>query len=344
MSSSFEESPGWLGRASMLANHLRDTELQRPDRHPAPRPPNCVQRLLRSPLLSAESEANLERDRGPRFKMPVGNITNSSRRRLQALAWRGNAHILYRRARVCAVVGSSSKLLDSEDGEEIDAADLVFRMNYPPMDERLRRHIGSRTDVDVNPIQTASKAVLNGSARSVQIYTCSGVERQCLLWSPRRFWGKFAYRGHGLQDVEGKWDRAAPALDMYARMLAESMHHKRGAWNRPTTGFMTVLLALHLCDETRLYGFGMSATQPCAKYYTEVSNRSTCLTPKAYRADVVHSYDAEAAWIRMATRNYTRRSLTCQVLPNLAGMNLKAVNVSWTAFDLESDNDDGNKS
>ena len=323
----------WLARARAVAPYVNDTEIQRPSARPAPRPPRCTSRQLRSPLLSAQSEQNLIRDIG-RFKLP----RNVSLGYLQKLAWRGHAHILSRRHRACAVVGSSSKLLDFRDGDAIDAADLVFRVNHPLVPPILQPHIGSRTDVHVDPLQLAARRVVYHNATSVQIFTCTSNHDfpVCLHFAPRT-----DVRDGRLAD--GRWDKAAPALDVVARMLAASMHYKRGAFDRPTTGFMAVMVALHICDETRLYGFGMSDRQPCAKYIDEegrygITNASDCGGAQSgakYGSDIVHNYDAEQAWLRHATRNYSR-SITCEVLPNLA-LNLSCVGLGYrTAFALDT--------
>ena len=344
----------WLSRAHILSDWCNDTGLQRTYLRPAPRPQRCASRQLRSPLLSANSEEVLRRDdAAKRFRehLPAN--------RTQALAWRGHASILHQRVRSCAVVGSSSKLLDAEDGKAIDAADVIFRMNHAPTPARLQRHVGSRTDVHVDPMHVASRFALRGDA--IQIYSCTTNHDfpGCLHFSPRRWTN--GTNVVSLEAIEGRWDRTAPALDWMGRMIVESMHHRgvakaSGVFNRPTTGLMTVLLALHVCDRTTLYGFGMSAVQPCAKYFREVAhghalgheaaitNASLCgsaKTRETYRTDYLHNYDAEEAWIRQATRNYTRNTLTCEILPDLGlaadKATYKALDASMSVFGLGVD-------
>ena len=137
------------------------------------------------------------------------------------------------------------------------------------------------------------------------------------------------------ESLHSRWDRTAPALDWLARMLIERtpnyMRVERGP-NRPTTGFMAVLIALHLCDETRLYGFGMSTRRPCAKYYSAPrsengnsvsASSSGCgglQSREAYEWDPAHNYEAEQTWLNGATRNFSR-ALTCEsALPVLGGL------------------------
>eukprot|EP00965_Chrysotila_dentata_P045413 1508589-Pleurochrysis_carterae.AAC.1 len=86
---------------------------------PAP-PKGCEKRLLRSPLLSAEHSRVL------RSYYQQGlfrqNFRNTSHVFEHARA--STAPLATRRYRSCAVVGSSSKLLDATDGAKIDSAEL----------------------------------------------------------------------------------------------------------------------------------------------------------------------------------------------------------------------------
>lgn len=102
--------------------------------HPEPRPRECEDRLLRSPLMSAESESNLAALRSAHVLHIPDDLSSKEGARVgptEALAWRGHATLATRRFASCAVVGSSSAILDSEDGHMIDRAELVLRMNHP---------------------------------------------------------------------------------------------------------------------------------------------------------------------------------------------------------------------
>lgn len=98
----------------------------------------------------------------------------------------------------------------------------------------------------------------------------------------------------------------------------------KGRFTRPTTGFVALLLALHVCDEARLFGFGMSARTHCSQYkFAQLDeagwpffDMSRCKrSEEDYVKDRVHNYNAEQQWIATATRNYTRTTLTCRDLP-----------------------------
>ncbi|EOD25089.1 hypothetical protein EMIHUDRAFT_206181 [Emiliania huxleyi CCMP1516] len=275
-------------RAAMLANLVGGPGIfVDPLKKPPPRPVGCEGRLLRSPVLSSAPVDNLAYfHRTKLFKM--ANLTQVTH-----LARRAHVPLAYQRARTCAVVGSSSKLLDAAEGSLIDASELVFRMNHAPVLPELRAYIGSRTDVHVDPIQLhgAFGSINASDATSSQIYTCTSNHDYpgCLTFSPKlsSVSGPHDRRtckhcgARVLAGVSERWDRTFPGLDQYARALMDSTKMPKGRFIRPTTGFVALLLALH----------------------------------EDYVKNRVHNYNAEQQWIATATRNYTRTTLTCRDLP-----------------------------
>ncbi|EOD07902.1 hypothetical protein EMIHUDRAFT_106270 [Emiliania huxleyi CCMP1516] len=309
-------------RAAMLANLVGGPGIfVDPLKKPPPRPVGCEGRLLRSPVLSSAPVDNLAYfHRTKLFKM--ANLTQVTH-----LARRAHVPLAYQRARTCAVVGSSSKLLDAAEGSLIDASELVFRMNHAPVLPELRAYIGSRTDVHVDPIQLhgAFGSINASDATSSQIYTCTSNHDYpgCLTFSPKlsSVSGPHDRRtckhcgARVLAGVSERWDRTFPGLDQYARALMDSTKMPKGRFIRPTTGFVALLLALHVCDEARLFGFGMSARTHCSQYKFAQLDEAGRPFFDMSRSDRVHNYNAEQQWIATATRNYTRTTLTCRDLP-----------------------------
>lgn len=100
------------------------------------------------------------------------------------------------------------------------------------------------------------------------------------------------------------FDRISPRLVGWAR---QALFIRKF----PTTGVIAVLLALHSCEVTRLYGFGPSFTSRCAKYFGD------CLPLKgAYLESGAslgwHEFRIEYAWLAKLTRNFTQREVTCR--------------------------------
>lgn len=216
------------GRRSVLLAELEHAE------GPNMLPQRCQGHQLRSALLSAatvESIALYQRVMGAKFLKGLNLST------VVKAAWRGRAPLARHRVRSCAVVGSSSKLLDRKDGSRIDASDLVIRSNHPPVAPWLDQYVGSRTDVHVEPFQIPPRGTLSRRGEvtikggGVQLFTCT---------SNHDFPGCLGLHS-STNASDGHWDRVAPALDWYARALMESTGvRSQNAFSRPTTGFIVV--------------------------------------------------------------------------------------------------------
>ena len=309
------------GRSSaLLAEVIGDPWRTRPHAEgPNMLPQRCQGHQLGSALLSAATVENIalyQRVMGAKF------LKGSNLSTVVEAAWRGRAPLARHRVRSCAVVGSSSKLLDRKDGLRIDASDLVIRSNHPPVAPWLDRYVGSRTDVHVEPFQIPPRGTLSRRGEvtikggGVQLFTCT---------SNHDFPGCLGLHS-STNASDGHWDRVAPAIDWYARALMKSTGvRSQNAFSRPTTGFIALLVALHSCDTVTLYGYGMSPKQPCPTYRDARQdaqggaflNASHCRGFGEYTRNGVHNYAAEQAWLHAATGNYTRTTLTCEDLPLL---------------------------
>eukprot|EP00965_Chrysotila_dentata_P206291 6183461-Pleurochrysis_carterae.AAC.9 len=275
------------------------------------RPPGCEDRLVPSPLLSTESEGALrvyQKARAVGFRQRAASFP-----KLLSHVRRGRAPLATRRYRTCAVVGSSSNLLDHEDGDRIDAAEVVFRMAHAPTSSHLSKHIGSRTDIYVDSFYVRpAGAELCPSGKKNAEGNCTGpaTDQQILRCGA----GNLACIKHAVSDKsEGKWDRTSPGLEMYAQSLLYGAGKLPKAGKYPSTGFIAILLALHRCDLTTVFGFGFSNKQRCAKYYQTPKQRRC--RPSTYLSDLAHNMPLEHAWLRLLTENYTKSALTCHQLP-----------------------------
>mmetsp|Transcript_11054 Transcript_11054/g.23619 ORF Transcript_11054/g.23619 Transcript_11054/m.23619 type:complete len:623 (+) Transcript_11054:164-2032(+) len=276
-------------------------------------PRGCEGRLLHSPLLSTEHPRVLRSyyQQGL-FRRKFRNVSA-----LVEHARASTAPLATRRYRSCAVVGSSSKLLDATDGAKIDSAELVFRLNNAPTPTQLHKHVGSRTDVyfdafsfrhndsewcPSNKISETGQCL--GARTDQQIFVCWGAMfPDCLLH-------------RAPSGAVGQWDRTSPGLELYARSLVygpDAPSCNGGCRRTPSSGIIAILLALHRCDQTYLYGFGSSPRQPCAKYYYKPG--SPGCKPAGYFNDKYHNMPLEHAWLRFITNNFRRKVLTCHVLP-----------------------------
>jgi len=277
------------------------------------RPAGCETRLLRSPFLSAESLDNLLALQ----KMDAFRTRNSNPSHLLDHARNGGVPLATRRYRSCAVVGSSSTLLDKAQGHLIDAAELVFRLSKPPMPSHLKAYTGTRTDVFMDPwFSRRPRSELCPSGDFDSAGRCLGgkEDQEIFICNGAMFPGCLRHRAPP-EARNNNWDRLSPALLMYARNLVHGPDHPACGFCRlrPSSGVVAILLALHRCDVTTIYGFGISPTQPCAKFYSNPEDEN-CQT-QTYYNDAWHNMPLEHAFLRYITKNHTENSLTCHVLP-----------------------------
>ena len=262
--------------------------------------PVCSRPRLETALFSHESPAGLQKllTRG----QPGASLKGLNKTQIHELSHAVKRSPLARNQsfRHCAVVGSSRNLLDRSDGAAIDAADWVIRVNNAPTSPDLSSHVGSRTDVYVNTHSSrraACTAMASGSDQyhatsshcntSAQVFYCH-VPNVGRCW-----WG--VHQDH--------FDRISPRLVGWARSMLSTRKF-------PTTGFMAVLLALHTCGVTRLYGFGPSFSSSCAKYFGDcLPLHESYLHHKT--SNGWHDTGTEYAWLAMVTNNFTTREVAC---------------------------------
>lgn len=263
--------------------------------------PQAPPPLLPSPFFSDETDATLQSLlRHPVGGSCMGGVSGfsgdwaSQRSVVDSLRilekWRGDARTRpRRRLHRCAVVGSSSSLLQHTFGYEIDRADWVIRINDAPTPVSLHAYVGRRTDVVVKTHETLTHLegfhALPAQAGVLRVYYCH------VPWVSR-CWMEAAHDGY---------ERLSPRLITWARQSIRTLR-----W--PTSGAMAIALSLHLCNSTRLYGFGpdteslqkeSGTTRDCAKYYGPCHSWAYYSGSDVKRAPhkFWHDWQAEARWI-----------------------------------------------
>ena len=247
--------------------------------------------LVETPFLSQESDESLARLYSQPFR---GRNLFALRHSLHdVLSWRAAIRSKHprRRASSCAVVGSSGSLLDARAGASIDENEWVIRANGAPTSAALSAHVGRRTTFYVNAYLPSRGRMPEAHARATpNIFFCQNMwVAEC--WTRTK--------------IDGA-ERLSPWLVDYAARLLRTA-------KAPTTGFMAIVLALHCCNLTRLYGFGEGAVgsggsggggsggsvarakgRGCARYFGRCENAS------AYKEGgrQWHDWSREAAWIR----------------------------------------------
>mmetsp|Transcript_40440 Transcript_40440/g.86249 ORF Transcript_40440/g.86249 Transcript_40440/m.86249 type:complete len:325 (-) Transcript_40440:195-1169(-) len=246
---------------------------------------------------------------------------------------------MQRRWRTCALVGASSSLLGRAQGDAIDAADAVLRLNEAPTpeyqwDARSGPRVGE-VDVGRRTTMRISGAFMRARIKktadppeAIRVVYCQPLHYVDNCW--------WSIPGVVPSDKSpgDAWPRISPRLHMLAlnemwRDLSEiaGVHVPQpGQQKTLSTGAIAIFVALRLCDRLSIFGFGTrrdwddtrvrrrcppegNATRlpkklhpyhGCGKYYGH-----TCIAMNNYleKDTRAHNIQAEHLWIDFLSHN-----------------------------------------
>jgi hypothetical protein len=177
-----------------------------------------------------------------------------------------------RKRRMCAVVGASRNLLGSGYGPLIDAHDLVFRVNRAPRGD-FASDVGWRTTHHVAWPTNLSKE--------------NADRRAYLLWNPLTLHTPDLFDWMlSLVEKDLRWDpeRVRIINPEFVKYLHESWMEERGSF--PSTGLVAMMLAVHVCDEVDIFGFGADAQGRWDRYYEDDPKVPTDLHPADFEGEL----------------------------------------------------------
>jgi len=160
-----------------------------------------------------------------------------------------------RRRKICAVVGPSRNLLGSGYGDLIDAHGVVIRINRAPTEDY---------DSDVG-VKTTHHVMW---PRDLEEHEFD--RRAFLLINPITLHNPDVFdRIVTLAEEDLRWDlgRVRIIHPEFVQYLHESWAENRGDY--PSTGFIALMVALHVCDEVDVFGFGADAEGRWDRYYED---------------------------------------------------------------------------
>ncbi|XP_036001443.1 CMP-N-acetylneuraminate-beta-galactosamide-alpha-2,3-sialyltransferase 1 [Fundulus heteroclitus] len=168
--------------------------------------------------------------------------------------------------RTCAVVGNSVNLKGSHYGQLIDFQDVVIRMNSAKI-KGYEEDVGTKTTHHV--MYPESAVDLHNSTHLV-LFPFKIMD---LEWLIKAF--TTGFYGISYAPVKTKI-RANKDLVMvinpaFMKYSHESWLEKKGAY--PSTGFMTFVFALHICDEVHVFGFGADSDGNWSHYFELLRNK-----------------------------------------------------------------------
>ncbi|XP_056336044.1 CMP-N-acetylneuraminate-beta-galactosamide-alpha-2,3-sialyltransferase 1 [Danio aesculapii] len=153
------------------------------------------------------------------------------------------------RCRTCAVVGNSGNLNGSHYGALIDAHDLVIRINKGPT-EGFERDVGLKTTHRI--IYPESAVDMDNSTYLVLI----PFKTLDLQWLISVFTTKHIDRTYipVKPSIKANRDKVMILHPGFLKYIQERWLQKHGRY--PSTGFITLIFALHICDQVSVFGFG----------------------------------------------------------------------------------------
>ncbi|KAM9737176.1 CMP-N-acetylneuraminate-beta-galactosamide-alpha-2,3-sialyltransferase 1-like isoform 2-T2 [Menidia menidia] len=183
------------------------------------------------------------------------------------------------RCRTCAVVGNSVNLRGSYYGPLIDFKDVVIRMNGAQI-KGYEADVGSRTTHRV--LYPESAVPLDNSTRML-LFPFKLADIEWLINGFTRLPGASPekYRLKANKDLVMVVN---PALMRYTH---EVWLGKKGSY--PSTGFMTFILALHICDEVHVFGFGTDSNGSWSHYWEKPKDKSfqTGINPGHHEFNII---------------------------------------------------------
>ncbi|XP_016086556.1 CMP-N-acetylneuraminate-beta-galactosamide-alpha-2,3-sialyltransferase 1-like isoform X3 [Sinocyclocheilus grahami] len=153
------------------------------------------------------------------------------------------------RCRTCAVVGNSGNLLRSNYGPIIDLHDFVIRINKGPT-EGYEKDVGSKTTHRI--LYPESAVDLDNSTHLVLL----PFKIKDMRWLISAFTTKHITRTYirVRHTVNANRDKVMIIHPEFIKYVYESWLQKHGRY--PSTGFITLIFALHICDQVDVFGFG----------------------------------------------------------------------------------------
>ncbi|XP_075041062.1 alpha-N-acetylneuraminate alpha-2,8-sialyltransferase ST8SIA3 [Mixophyes fleayi] len=185
----------------------------------------------------------------------VFSISNNFRSLLPDTSPIANKHY-----NICAVIGNSGILTESQCGPEIDRADFVFRCNFAPT-EAFQKDVGRKTNLTTfNPsiLEKYYNNLLTIQDRNNFFLNLKKLD-DAILWIPAFFFHTSATVTRTLVDffVEHR-----DQLKVQLAWPGNIMQHVNRYWKnkhlspkRLSTGILMYTLASSICEEIHLYGF-----------------------------------------------------------------------------------------
>ncbi|CAM4638712.1 unnamed protein product [Leuciscus chuanchicus] len=188
------------------------------------------------------------------------------------------------RCRTCAVVGNSGNLVGSFYGPLIDSHDFVMRMNKAPV-EGYEKDVGSRTthrflypESAIHLDNTTHLVLLPFKTLDIQWVTSALTDGTI---KRTRF--------KVIDKLRANKDKVMVIHPAFMHYVHTTWLHIKSKRSYPSTGFLVLMFALHICDEVSVFGFGANSKGTWHHYFENM--------PKNFKRTGKHSGGIETQTI-----------------------------------------------
>ncbi|XP_032413224.1 CMP-N-acetylneuraminate-beta-galactosamide-alpha-2,3-sialyltransferase 1-like [Xiphophorus hellerii] len=169
--------------------------------------------------------------------------------------------------RTCAVVGNSANLKGSRYGSLIDYQDVVMRMNAAPT-KNYESNVGTKT---THRVMYPERAVDLDNSTHLVLFPFKINDLQWVIKAiTTGFYGR-SYVPIKFK-IKANKDLVMVVNPGYMRYVHEIWLKKKGDY--PSTDFMALILALQICDEVSVFGYGADDDGNWSHYFETVKSKN----------------------------------------------------------------------
>ncbi|KAG9355469.1 hypothetical protein JZ751_000307 [Albula glossodonta] len=153
------------------------------------------------------------------------------------------------RCRTCAVVGNSGNLVGSKYGSLIDSSEFIIRMNHAPT-FGFEEDVGRKTTHHVMYPESAKNLQ---NTTSLVLIPFKTLDLQWIISALTTGSIKHTYLPV-LSKIKANKDKVLIYSPTFFKYVYDTWLEGHGRY--PSTGFLALMFAVHICDEVNVYGFG----------------------------------------------------------------------------------------
>ncbi|XP_040045091.1 CMP-N-acetylneuraminate-beta-galactosamide-alpha-2,3-sialyltransferase 1 [Gasterosteus aculeatus] len=154
-----------------------------------------------------------------------------------------------KRCRTCAVVGNSGNLKGAQYGALIDSFDFVVRMNQAPT-TGFEEDVGAKTTHHLMYPESAKDL---DNTTSLVLIPFKTLDLQWILSALTTGTIKHTYTRVPSR-IKANKDKVLIYSPTFFKYVFDTWLEGHGRY--PSTGFLSLMLAVHICDEVSVFGFG----------------------------------------------------------------------------------------